>query len=392
MSQKYVYFFGDGKADGTKDMKNLLGGKGANLAEMTNIGIPVPAGFTISTEVCTHYYDNNNQYPEELENQLKESLQKVEKVMQAKFGDNENPLLLSVRSGARTSMPGMMDTVLNLGLNDKSVHGLIKKTDNPRFAYDCYRRFVAMYGDVVMGLKPVGKDDVDPFEEILDTKKAKLGIEFDTDLSADDLKQLVAEFKQAIREKTGQSFPEDPMEQLWGAIGAVFGSWQNERAIAYRRLNNIPGHWGTAVNVQSMVYGNMGDDCATGVAFTRNPANGDKEMYGEFLVNAQGEDVVAGIRTPQDLKKLEALMPAVYKQLGEIFNTLERHYKEMQDMEFTIQNGRLWFLQTRAGKRTGFAAFRIAVDMVEEGLINEQEALLRVEPNQLNQLLRPVLT
>jgi pyruvate,orthophosphate dikinase len=390
MADKNVYFFGAGKAEGTKDMKNLLGGKGANLAEMTNIGIPVPAGFTISTEVCTYYYEKDNKYPAGLEKEVKEALKNVEKVMQAKFGDADNPLLVSVRSGARTSMPGMMDTVLNLGLNDKTVQGLVKKTDNPRFGYDCYRRFVAMYGDVVMGLKPEGKDDVDPFEEILEAKKHARGVEYDTELSTDDLKELVQEFKKAIKAKTGHQFPEDPMDQLWGAIGAVFGSWNNERAIVYRKLNNIPGHWGTAVNVQSMVYGNMGDDSATGVAFTRNPATGEKEMYGEFLVNAQGEDVVAGIRTPQKLEKLNNIMPAVYKQLSEIFSKLEKHYKEMQDMEFTIQNGRLWFLQTRAGKRTGFAAFRIAVDMVEEGLIDKKTALMRVEPIQLNQLLRPI--
>jgi pyruvate,orthophosphate dikinase len=390
MADKNVYFFGAGKAEGTKDMKNLLGGKGANLAEMTNIGIPVPAGFTISTEVCTYYYEKDNKYPAGLEKEVKDALQKVEKVMQAKFGDANNPLLVSVRSGARTSMPGMMDTVLNLGLNDRTVQGLIKKTDNPRFGYDCYRRFVAMYGDVVMGLKPEGKDDVDPFEEILEAKKHARGVEYDTELSTDDLKELVQEFKNAIKKKTGHQFPEDPMDQLWGAIGAVFGSWNNERAIVYRKLNNIPGHWGTAVNVQSMVYGNMGEDSATGVAFTRNPATGEKEMYGEFLVNAQGEDVVAGIRTPQKLEKLNDIMPAVYKQLSEIFNKLEKHYQEMQDMEFTIQNGRLWFLQTRAGKRTGFAAFRIAVDMVEEGLIDKKTALIRVEPIQLNQLLRPI--
>jgi pyruvate,orthophosphate dikinase len=390
MADKNVYFFGAGKAEGTKDMKNLLGGKGANLAEMTNIGIPVPAGFTISTEVCTYYYEKDNKYPAGLEKDVKEALQNVEKVMQAKFGDADNPLLVSVRSGARTSMPGMMDTVLNLGLNDRTVQGLIKKTDNPRFGYDCYRRFVAMYGDVVMGLKPEGKDDVDPFEEILEAKKHARGVEYDTELSTDDLKELVQEFKKAIKNKTGHQFPEDPMDQLWGAIGAVFGSWNNERAIVYRKLNNIPGHWGTAVNVQSMVYGNMGEDSATGVAFTRNPATGEQEMYGEFLVNAQGEDVVAGIRTPQKLEKLNDIMPAVYKQLSDIFSKLEKHYQEMQDMEFTIQNGRLWFLQTRAGKRTGFAAFRIAVDMVEEGLIDKKTALMRVEPIQLNQLLRPI--
>lgn len=390
MSKKYVYFFGAGKADGTKDMKDLLGGKGANLAEMTNLGVPVPAGFTISTEVCTYYYQNNDRYPEGLEEQVTDALRRVEEVMQAKFGDPENPLLVSVRSGARVSMPGMMDTVLNLGLNDETVQGLIKKTNNPRFGYDCYRRFVAMYGDVVLGMKPEGKDDIDPFEEILEKKKKARGVEYDTELTADDLKELVVEFKQAIKDRTGQVFPEDPMDQLWGAIGAVFKSWNNERAIVYRKLNNIPDHWGTAVNVQSMVYGNMGEDCATGVAFTRNPATGDKELYGEFLINAQGEDVVAGIRTPQKIEQLKEIMPEVYQQLLDISDKLERHYRDMQDMEFTIQNGRLWMLQTRVGKRTGFAAFRIAVDMVEEGLIDKKEALLRVEPDQLNQLLRPI--
>ncbi|GAB4376740.1 MAG: pyruvate, phosphate dikinase [Calditrichia bacterium] len=390
MAAKYVYFFGSGKAEGTKDMKNLLGGKGANLAEMTNLGVPVPAGFTISTEVCTYYYQHNKQYPEGLEEQVLEGLRKVEEVMGAKFGDRDNPLLVSVRSGARVSMPGMMDTVLNLGLNDETVQGLIKKTDNPRFAYDCYRRFVAMYGDVVLGMKPEGRDDIDPFEEILEAKKQARKVEYDMDLEADDLKELVAEFKEAIKKRTGQSFPEDPMDQLWGAIGAVFGSWNNERAIVYRKLNNIPSEWGTAVNIQSMVYGNMGEDCATGVAFTRNPATGEKGIYGEFLVNAQGEDVVAGIRTPKKLEELEKIMPGPFKQLLEIFEILEKHYKDMQDVEFTIQNGKLWMLQTRAGKRTGFAAFRIAVDMVEEGLIDEKEALMRVEPAQLNQLLRPI--
>ncbi len=387
---KYVYFFGAGKAEGTKDMKELLGGKGANLAEMTNLGIPVPAGFTISTEVCTYYYQNNQQYPEDLEEQVLDGLRKVEKVMEAKFGDSENPLLVSVRSGARVSMPGMMDTVLNLGLNDQTVQGLIKKTNNPRFAYDCYRRFVAMYGDVVLGMKPVSKDDLDPFEEILEEKKKARGIQYDTELTAEDLKELAQEFKAAIKERTGKPFPEDPLEQLWGAIGAVFGSWNNERAIAYRKINNIPDDWGTAVNVQSMVYGNMGEDCATGVAFTRNPASGEKELYGEFLVNAQGEDVVAGIRTPQKIEKLKDVIPQAYEQLVEIAEKLEKHYRDMQDVEFTIQNSRLWMLQTRVGKRTGFAAFRIAVDMVEEGLITKEEALMRVEPDQLNQLLRPI--
>ena len=390
MPGKYVFFFGASKADGRADMKNLLGGKGANLAEMTNIGLPVPAGFTISTEVCTYFYNNQNSYPDGLEDKVKEALRNVEEVMQAKFGDAENPLLVSVRSGARTSMPGMMDTVLNLGLNDETVQGLIKKTDNPRFSYDCYRRFVNMYGDVVMGLRPESKDDTDPFEEILEKKKEKRGIKFDTELTTDDLKELVSEYKEAILKRTGQPFPEDPMKQLWGAIGAVFGSWMNERAKVYRKLNNIPEEWGTAVNVQSMVYGNMGDDSGTGVAFTRDPATGAKELYGEFLMNAQGEDVVAGIRTPLQIEKLKEIMPDVYKQFEEISGKLEKHYHEMQDMEFTIQQGRLWMLQTRAGKRTGFAAFRIAVDMVEEGLISKEEALLRVQPDQLNQLLRPI--
>jgi pyruvate,orthophosphate dikinase len=390
MPGKYVFFFGASKADGRADMKNLLGGKGANLAEMTNIGLPVPAGFTISTEVCTYFYKNQNSYPDGLEDKVKEALRNVEEVMQAKFGDAENPLLVSVRSGARTSMPGMMDTVLNLGLNDKTVQGLIKKTNNPRFSYDCYRRFVNMYGDVVMGLRPESKDDTDPFEEILEKKKEKRGIKFDTELTTDDLRELVSEYKEAILKRTGQPFPEDPMKQLWGAIGAVFGSWMNERAKVYRKLNNIPEEWGTAVNVQSMVYGNMGDDSGTGVAFTRDPATGAKELYGEFLINAQGEDVVAGIRTPLKISKLKELMPDVYRQFDEISGKLDQHYRDMQDMEFTIQKGRLWMLQTRAGKRTGFAAFRIAVDMVEEGLISKEEALLRVEPDQLNQLLRPI--
>jgi len=390
MPDKYVFFFGEGEADGRADMKNLLGGKGANLAEMTNLGLPVPAGFTISTDVCTYYYQHQDTYPDGLKQSVQEALEKVEKVMGSKFGDAENPLLVSVRSGARASMPGMMDTVLNLGLNDQTVQGLINKTNNPRFSYDCYRRFVNMYGDVVMGLRPESKDDTDPFEEILEKKKEKHGIKYDTDLTTDDLKELVAEYKEAIQKHAGKPFPEDPMEQLWGAIGAVFGSWMNERAKVYRKLNNIPEEWGTAVNVQSMVYGNMGDDSGTGVAFTRDPATGAKELYGEFLMNAQGEDVVAGIRTPLQIEKLNEIMPNVYKQFEEISGTLEKHYHEMQDMEFTIQQGRLWMLQTRAGKRTGFAAFRIAVNMVEEGLISKEEALLRVQPDQLNQLLRPI--
>lgn len=387
---KYVYFFGSGKADGQADMKNLLGGKGANLAEMTNLGIPVPAGFTISTEVCTAYYDNDSQYPETLDSQVSDALAQVESVMGTRFGDHDNPLLLSVRSGARASMPGMMDTILNLGLNDTTVKGLIAQSNNERFAYDSYRRFVQMYGDVVLGLKPESQDEHDPFEVLLDAKKQARGIENDTDLTAEDLKELVQEFKAEIKKKTGHDFPEDPQEQLWGAVGAVFSSWNNDRAIVYRKLNNIPYEWGTAVNVQSMVFGNMGDDCATGVAFTRDPSTGEKEFYGEYLKNAQGEDVVAGTRTPQPISQLKEEMPEAYAQLEDIYVKLENHYKDMQDVEFTLQRDRLWMLQTRVGKRTGFAAFRIAVDMVEEGLITEDEAIRRVEPDQLNQLLRPV--
>ena len=389
MAHQYVYFFGEGKAEGKAEMKALLGGKGANLAEMSNLGILVPAGFTISTEVCTYFY-THSAYPSELEAQVKDALARVEKVMGATFGDAANPLLLSVRSGARASMPGMMDTVLNLGLNDTTVQGLIKKSGNPRFAYDSYRRFVAMFGDVVLGLKPESKDDLDPFEEILEEKKKQRRAHYDTELTTDDLKELVAQFKNAIKKRTGKAFSEDPYEQLWMAIGAVFQSWNNERAKVYRKLNNIPDHWGTAVNVQSMVFGNMGDDCGTGVAFTRDPATGNKQFYGEYLVNAQGEDVVAGIRTPQKIAQLEKEMPAMYRQLVGVYQTLEKHYRDMQDIEFTIQNKKLWMLQTRAGKRTGFAAFQIAVDMVEEGLISKEEALLRVEPEQLNQLLRPI--
>jgi len=389
MAHKYVYSFGDGSAEGKADMKELLGGKGANLAEMSNLKMPVPAGFTISTEVCT-YYDENKAYPPELEAEVADALKKVEKVMEDTFGDAKDPLLVSVRSGGRASMPGMMDTVLNLGLNDVTIQGLIAKSGNPRFAYDSYRRFVAMFGDVVLGLKPVSEDDIDPFEEILEEKKKIRKASYDTDLTADDLKELVAEFKDAIKKRTGKDFPEDPKEQLWLAIGAVFESWNNERAIVYRKLNNIPDHWGTAVNVQSMVFGNMGEDCGTGVAFTRDPATGEKKFYGEYLINAQGEDVVAGIRTPQQIAQLEKDMPEVYKKLVNIYQNLEKHYRDMQDIEFTIQNKKLWMLQTRVGKRTGFAAFSIAVDMVKEGLISKEEALMRVEPEQLNQLLRPI--
>lgn len=387
---KYVYSFGGGTADGRADMKNLLGGKGANLAEMANLKIPVPAGFSITTEVCTLYYENNETYPSELDPQVKGGLNSIENVMGAKFGDAENPLLVSVRSGARVSMPGMMDTILNLGLNDTTVKGLAAKTNNERFAWDCYRRFVQMYGDVVLDLKPKSKDDVDPFEEILDKKKEDRGIKYDTELSASDLKELVAEYKSAILEQTGHEFPEDPMVQLWGAISAVFGSWNNERAIIYRKLNGFPDSWGTAVNVQSMVYGNMGEDCATGVGFTRDPATGENKPYGEYLINAQGEDVVAGTRTPEPFENMSKFSQESYDELTNIARTLEKHYKDMQDYEFTIQNGHLWMLQTRVGKRTGFAAIKIAVDMVEEGLITKEQALLRVEPNMLNQLLRPI--
>lgn len=389
-TQKYVYFFGGKKAEGKAEMKTLLGGKGANLAEMVNIGLPVPAGFTITTEVCTYYYDNKKKYPQELKDQILASLKKVENEMGAKFGDSKNPLLLSVRSGARASMPGMMDTILNLGLNDVTVEGLIAKTNNPRFAYDSYRRFVQMYGDVVLGLKPESKHDEDPFEVILENKKHSKGTTLDTDLTAEDLKELVAEFKAVIKEKLGVSFPDDPMQQLWGAIGAVFGSWMNERANVYRRLNNIPASWGTAVNVQSMVFGNMGEDSGTGVAFTRDPASGENIFYGEYLFNAQGEDVVAGTRTPHPISELKKEDPKLYKQLDDIRKLLEKHYKDMLDVEFTIQQGKLWMLQCRVGKRTGFAAIKMAVDMVKEKLIDKEEALLRIEPNQLNQLLRPI--
>jgi pyruvate,orthophosphate dikinase len=390
MPGKYVYFFGGKKADGKAEMKSLLGGKGANLAEMVNISLPVPAGFTITTEVCTYYFNNKQKYPKELKAQVLASLSKVEKEMGAKFGDSKNPLLLSVRSGARASMPGMMDTILNLGLNDESVQGLIRKTNNPRFAYDSYRRFVQMYGDVVLGLKPVDKHDEDPFEIILDKKKHQHGFKLDTELTADHLKELVEEFKAAIREKTGHDFPSNPMDQLWGAVGAVFGSWMNDRAIVYRKLNNIPADWGTAVNVQSMVFGNMGEDSGTGVAFTRDPASGENVFYGEYLFNAQGEDVVAGTRTPHPISELKKDDPKIYKQLDGFRKILEKHYKEMMDIEFTIQQGKLWMLQCRVGKRTGFAAIRMAVDMVKEKLISKEDALSRIEPNQLNQLLRPI--
>ena len=387
---KYVYFFGGKKAEGKTEMKNLLGGKGANLAEMVNIGLPVPAGFTITTELCTYYYDNKKKYPKELKDQVLKALARTEKEMGAKFGDNKNPLLVSVRSGARASMPGMMDTILNLGLNDKTVQGLIAKTNNPRFAYDSYRRFVSMYGDVVLGMKPEDKHSIDPFEEILEKKKEEVGVVGDTELSADDLKDIVKRFKAAVKKNTGHDFPENPMDQLWGAVGAVFSSWMNERAIVYRKLNDIPAEWGTAVNVQSMVFGNMGEDSGTGVAFTRDPSSGENIYYGEYLFNAQGEDVVAGTRTPNPMSDLKKDDARLYKELNDIRNILEKHYKDMMDIEFTIQQGKLWMLQCRVGKRTGFAAIKIAVDMVREKLISKEEALMRIEPDQLNQLLRPV--
>ena len=389
-NKKLVYFFGGGEADGEAAMKNLLGGKGANLAEMTNLNMPVPAGFTISTEVCTHYYDNNKQYPPQLSEVVSDALKKVEAVMGAGFGNKDNPLLVSVRSGARVSMPGMMDTVLNLGLNDVTVEALARQTGNERFAYDAYRRFVQMFGDVVLGLKPKGKDEHDPFEVIMDRIKEERGAKLDIELKLEDLKTLVKLYKKEIKNKTGKIFPEDPYEQLWAAIGSVFESWHNDRAIAYRKINRIPGEWGTAVNVQSMVFGNMGSDSGTGVAFTRDPSTGERKFYGEYLIDAQGEDVVAGTRTPQSIEKLESQLKDPYAELLKIHKRLEKHYREMQDMEFTIQKGKLWMLQTRVGKRTGRAAIKIAVDMVDEGLITEEEALVRIEPEQLNQLLRPV--
>ncbi|MDZ7725363.1 MAG: pyruvate, phosphate dikinase [candidate division KSB1 bacterium] len=414
MSQKYVYKFGDGKAEGSTEMKNLLGGKGANLAEMNRIGIPVPAGFTITTEACTQWTQKGPEKTAKLiKDEVEDGVKHIESVMGLKFGDREDPLLLSVRSGARVSMPGMMDTVLNLGINDDAVVGLTKKSGNERFAWDSYRRFVQMYGDVVMGMKPESKEDIDPFEEIIENMKEKKGVELDTQLKVDDLKDLVKEFKAAVKRVTGQDFPTDPWEQLWGAIGAVFGSWQNERAIVYRRLNGIPGDWGTAVNVQSMVFGNMGDSSATGVAFTRDAATGEDVFNGEYLINAQGEDVVAGVRTPQEItlegsKKwaeraeiseqerkekypsLEETMPKVYKQLRDVEEKLENHYKDMQDLEFTIQEGKLWLLQTRNGKRTGAAMVRMAIEMMEQGFIDEKTALMRVAPNRLDELLHPI--
>ena len=387
---KHVYFFGAGAAEGNMKMKEVLGGKGANLAEMAGIGLPVPPGFTVSTEVCALYYKNRKRIPEAVRLEVEKNLRRLEKAVGQSFGDSRNPLLVSVRSGARASMPGMMDTILNLGLNDRTAAALIAKTGNPRFVYDCYRRFVQMYGDVVLGLKPVHKDDIDPFEEIIEAKKRQRGIESDADLTAADLEDLVARFKAAIREKAGREFPDDPRKQLWGAIGAVFGSWMNDRAIAYRRMYDIPEAWGTAVNVQLMVFGNMGADSGTGVAFTRDAATGENVFYGEYLMNAQGEDVVAGTRTPKPIAELETDDPKALAELERIRHKLEKHYADMMDIEFTIQQGKLYMLQCRVGKRTAFAAIKIAVDMVGEKLIGEKEALSRIEPDQLNQLLRPV--
>ena len=390
MASKYVYFFGAVKAEGEAGMKGLLGGKGANLAEMTNIGLPVPPGFTISTELCAYYYANKKKYPKELEKQVKVALQGIEKLVGGKFGDEKNPLLVSVRSGARASMPGMMDTILNLGLNDSTVQGLIRKTGTERFVWDSYRRFVQMYGDVVLGLKPQHKDETDPFEEIIEHVKQERGIRLDTELTTGDLRELVRRFKQTIRDRLKIDFPSDPYEQLWGAVGAVFGSWMNDRAVAYRKMNDIPANWGTAVNVQAMVFGNMGNDSGSGVAFTRDAATGENVFYGEYLLNAQGEDVVSGARTPEPISQLAKDSPKIYQQLERVRRILEKHYREMLDIEFTIQQGKLYMLQCRVGKRTAFAAIKIAVDMVGEKLISEREALRRIEPEQLNQLLRPV--
>jgi len=393
MATKYVYSFSGGKGEGNGKMKAELGGKGANLAEMCNIGLPVPAGFTIGTEVCNYYYANDRKYPPELKAQVEAALKEVEKVMGGEFGSKTNPLLFSCRSGARESMPGMMDTVLNIGMNDETVISLAKKSGDERFAWDSYRRFIQMYGDVVMGLKPQTKTDPDHFEELLEHKREKAGVTYDNELSAAQLQELVAEYKAVIKKHTGKEFPTDPMEQVWGCIGAVFSSWMNDRAIVYRRMYNIPHEWGTAVNVQAMVFGNLGDGCATGVGLTRDCAVGTPGFCGDYLINAQGEDVVAGIRTPLRIEEtLGKDMPKAHKELDEIGKKLEKHFKEVQDVEFTIQEGRVWMLQTRNAKRTGFAAVRIAVDLVNEGLITEKEALQkrRIPADDLNQLLQPI--
>ncbi len=409
-----VYRFGNKTADGNSKMKNLLGGKGANLAEMSAIGIPVPPGFTITTEACTEYNDLGKEtVVEMIKTEVEQAIENIESIMGTTYGDQENPLLISVRSGARVSMPGMMDTVLNLGLNDEVVEGLAVKTGNDRFAWDSYRRFIQMYGGVVLGMKPESKDDIDPFEEIMEHLKDKREIELDTQFTIQDLKDLVYDFKDAVKKRTGHDFPTDPWEQLWGAIMAVFDSWNGDRAIYYRNMNGYPADWGTAVNVQAMVYGNMGENSGTGVCFTRDAGTGENVFNGEYLINAQGEDVVAGVRTPQQITKLgskrwaelakveeedrtenypslEELMPSMYKELNEYQNTLENHYCDMQDMEFTIQEGKLWILQTRNGKRTGAAMVKIAMDLLKEGLIDEKEAVLRIEPNKLDELLHPV--
>ncbi|MBV9522303.1 MAG: pyruvate, phosphate dikinase [Alphaproteobacteria bacterium] len=394
---KWVYSFGDGSAEGRADMKNLLGGKGANLAEMANLGLPVPPGFTITTEVCTYFYENGKSYPKDLSDQVEAALATLETRIGARFGDAANPLLVSVRSGARASMPGMMDTVLNLGLNDATVGGLAERSRDERFAYDSYRRFIQMYGQVGLGVEH------HHFEDLLEEHKLDIGATLDTELAAADWKEIVAGYKEIVARELGQPFPQDPQEQLWGAIGAVFGSWMNQRAATYRRLHGIPAEWGTAVNVQAMVFGNMGDDCATGVAFTRNPSTGANEFYGEYLVNAQGEDVVAGIRTPQHLTvagkaangstlpAMEEVMPETFAELMAIRRTLEQHYRDMQDIEFTVQQGKLWMLQTRTGKRTAPAALKIAVALVGDGVIDKREAVRRVEPGSLDQLLHPTL-
>ncbi|RME91866.1 MAG: pyruvate, phosphate dikinase [Verrucomicrobia bacterium] len=390
---KYVYLFGANKADGNGSMKPLLGGKGANLAEMARIGLPVPPGFTITTEVCTYYYDHKRTYPKELEAQVRKGMAHIEKIMGTKFGDTKAmPLLVSVRSGARESMPGMMDTILNLGLNDQTVLALANATQNEWFAWDCYRRFIQMYGDVVMGVQKRPGEDHEPFESVIHgLKLERYGKEIlDTELTIDDLKELVTRFKKLVRERTGKDFPNDPWDQLWGAIGAVFGSWMNDRAIVYRRKYNIPHDWGTAVNVQAMVFGNTGERSGSGVAFTRNPANGEKEFYGEFLINAQGEDVVAGVRTPQPVVELKTVMPAAYKELERIRKVLEKHFKDVQDFEFTIQDGKVFMLQTRNGKRTAMAALKFSMDMVREKLIDWKTAILRNPADQLDQLLAPV--
>jgi len=384
VSKKYVYFFGGGKAEGSKNMKNLLGGKGANLHEMTNLGIPVPPGFTISTESCVHYF-KTGRYPEGLKQQVEEAVKRLEELTGKKFGSTENPLLVSVRSGARVSMPGMMDTILNLGLNDDAVKGLAKRTGDERFAYDSYRRFIQMFSEIVMGIPHK------VFEELLDKKKKEKGVNLDYELDADALKELVEEYKTKVRELTGKEFPQNPQEQLWMAIEAVFKSWNNKRAIEYRKLHRIPDDWGTAVNVQTMVFGNMGFDSATGVAFTRDPSTGEKVLYGEYLPNAQGEDVVAGIRTPKPISELEKEMPEAYKQLVEIFDRLEKHYRDMMDLEFTIEKGKVYLLQTRVGKRSARAEVKIAVDMVKEGLITKEEAIMRVDPKRVEQLLHPMV-